>query len=280
MQTPETQSLPMPVGPSGPSGTAAPPPERPGGWLGGPAAYQERQDRKIFGGVGLSLMIHAGLFLLIFGVFAVHKVVTQEKQDDVKVVFLEAPKVGGGGGGSPAPAAPKKVQITPPKPSEPVPVPTVPPPPSLTAPVESTADLLQMAGASGLAMLGGGGSGGGIGSGHGNGIGPGEGGGMGGGVYAPGSNIINPEIITKTDPIYTAEAMRAKIQGLVRIEGTVQTNGKLTDLKVVQSLDRQFGLDEAAKQTVLKWVFAPGRLKTTNQPVPVRVTIELQYTLR
>ena len=59
------------------------------------------------------------------------------------------------------------------------------------------------------------GTGTGVGPGTGSGLGPGWGGGTGGGAYRPGSGIDLPELVFEKKPNYTADAMRAKIQGTV-----------------------------------------------------------------
>ena len=122
------------------------------------------------------------------------------------------------------------------------------------------------------------GAGSGIGPGTGSGLGPGSGGGTGGGVYRLGSGITSPVDIFKPKPNYTAEAMRARIQGSVLIECVVQTSGVCSDIQVVRSLDPTFGLDQEAVKSVRQWKFKPGlRL---GQPVPVLVTIEVEFALR
>jgi protein TonB len=118
----------------------------------------------------------------------------------------------------------------------------------------------------------------GIGSGTGSGLGPGSGGGTGGGVFRLGSGITSPVDIFKPKPNYTAEAMRARIQGSVLVECVVQPAGICTDIQIVRSLDPTFGLDQEAIKSVKQWKFKPGlRL---GQPVPVLVTIEVEFALR
>ena len=129
---------------------------------------------------------------------------------------------------------------------------------------------------------GGAGTGRGTGSGEGtgSGVGPGEGGGTGGGKYRPGGLVTNPEVLFEKKPAYTAEAMRAKIQGEVEIEGVVMPDGTLTELRIVRSLDKVHGLDQKALEAVKQWKFKPGRLKSTGEAVPIIVTIALTFTLR
>ena len=122
------------------------------------------------------------------------------------------------------------------------------------------------------------GDGGGIGPGQGDGLGPGRGGGSGGGVYRPGNGVETPRPVREIKPRYTAEAMRAKVQGAVWLEAVVLPDGSVGDVKVVRSLDRNFGLDDEAVKAAKQWRFIPGT--RFGEPVAVLVTIELTFTLR
>ena len=122
------------------------------------------------------------------------------------------------------------------------------------------------------------GSGGGIGPGEGDGLGPGEGGGTGGGVFRPGNGVETPRLLREVTPKYTAEAMRAKVQGIVLVEAVVLPDGTVGDVEVIRSLDKVFGLDEEAIRAARQWRFLPGT--RFGEPVAVLVTIELTFTLR
>ncbi len=125
---------------------------------------------------------------------------------------------------------------------------------------------------------GGSGDGGGIGPGDGDGLGPGEGGGVGGGVYRPGNDVAPPRLLREVKPQYTAEAMRAKIQGTVWLEVVVLPDGTVGDVTVTKSLDPVFGLDAQAIAAAQQWRFAPGT--RFGEPVSVLVGLELFFNLR
>jgi protein TonB len=207
-------------------------------------------------------------------------------------------RTGGGGGGgdrTPTPASkgavPKfeKQQLAPPAVVVPNVNPQLPVQPSLLGPPELK--LPQMAsnmpwgdpeGVLGDPSNGpgygggiGSGSGGGIGSGKGGGLGPGEGGGFGGGVYSVGGNVSAPIPIYKPEPPYSEEARKAKYQGTVVLWIIVDTQGNVTDLRVVKPLG--LGLDEKAVETVRTWKFKPAM--RNNVPVPVRVGVEVTFRL-
>jgi TonB family protein len=92
------------------------------------------------------------------------------------------------------------------------------------------------------------------------------------------AGITPPVPIEHPFPQYTSEAMKAKLQGTVRLSVVVQPDGSVSDVKVVKSLDSVLGLDNAAINTALRWRFTPGT--KDRRPVPVRVELEMAFTLR
>ena len=244
---------------------------------------------------GVSLGVHLALVMAVILVLThVPDIVSPEAQDRIKnIIWLDQPGPGGGGGGGnrrPEPPrkaeSPGKDKITvpaakPPKVDSPTPPKDVPQPQMNIPAVTAAAGITEMPGAlSGLpaAPSTGSGIGTGAGSGTGSGLGPGSGGGTGGGVYRPGSGIVSPKILTEVKPQYTADAMRAKIQGTVWLEAVVMPDGSVGNVQITRSLDPTFGLDQEAIRTVKKWRFIPGTRQ--GQPVPVLVEIEMTFTLR
>jgi protein TonB len=274
--TTEATSDPGPLAtpPPGAGGSAAPVAIGPERWVSN-SIFDRKDERKIGKAFTGSLGAHAVLFaLLLWGGW--HAVKAVEPPDKIDVVYLQQPGPSGGGGGSPKPAPPVKTEI--PKPVTPDPVPVVQPipDPTLVAPVTTLSNMLQASGVN-LAAFGGGGSGGGVGTGTGDGVGPGTGGGFGGGAFHPGNGCANPTLVRQVDPKYTSEAMRAKLQGDVEIEAVVQKDGKVGQVQLTHSLDKQFGLDEEALKAAKAWLFRPATCQ--GQPVDMIVTLQLQFRL-
>jgi protein TonB len=121
------------------------------------------------------------------------------------------------------------------------------------------------------------GTGTGIGSGTGPGIGPGSGGGTGGGVYRPGGAVTAPRLLLQVKPTYTNQALAERIQGSVWLEIVVTREGRVSEVRVVRSIDPR-GLDEQAIAAVRQWQFEPGRLAGT--PVEVAVTVAMDFSIR
>ncbi len=111
---------------------------------------------------------------------------------------------------------------------------------------------------------------------RGDGNGPGDG--IGDGVRSVGPGVTTPIVIQQVKPQYTADAMRAKVQGSVWLECIVLPDGTVGDVRVTRSLDPMFGLDQQAIDAAKQWRFKPGM--ANGKPVAVAITIELTFTLR
>jgi len=120
------------------------------------------------------------------------------------------------------------------------------------------------------------GNGTGIGSGSGGGLGPGEGGGTGGGVFRAGVNGVGtPSCFYQPAPEYSEEARKTKYQGAVVVEGVINLDGRVTEIKVVKGVG--MGLDENAVAAVKTW-----RCKPASGPggKPVRTLVPIEVTFR
>lgn len=277
---------------------------------GGPAEVHfsfERQDRRIGGAVGASILSHVALVVLFVIISSLwpepvrNAMLPDRLPSEIVWIAQEGPGGGGGGGGNQMKEPPKKVELPG---KEKITVPAVKPPnlelkkpepepepkQDLTIPAQTMAaatttspgviESTQPSASQGAGTGGGGGTGAGagIGPGQGPGLGPGTGGGAGGGFYRPGSGVENPKLLREVKPAYTADAMRAKIQGAVWLECIVMPDGTVGDVRVIRSLDSTFGLDQEAIKAAKQWRFQPGT--RFGEPVPVLITIELTFTLR
>ncbi|PYV12622.1 MAG: hypothetical protein DMG07_16775 [Acidobacteria bacterium] len=138
------------------------------------------------------------------------------------------------------------------------------------------------------------GAGGGIGTGVGTGLGPGTGpgvgpgsdGGMGGGrgggigpgqgPFVVGDGVRPPTPLSQPLPMYTEEARKARVEGIVQIQAVVRRDGSVDSFKVTRGLGH--GLDESAIKTIAaRWRFRPGT--RNGQPVDVVANIEVSFRL-
>jgi TonB family protein len=253
----------------------------------------ENQTNKV--GAGVSTLAHLALIgVIVLIIQLAPQALPPELAEKLNInmlVFLPTPGPGGGGGGGDKkPEPPRKAEVAAPKkdpisvPTKPDPVPVLketPPDTAMTLPFQqmSAAEMtLPGAPTQSTTESRGSGTGSGAGPGTGSGLGPGHGGGFGGGAFRPGSGITLPSVVREVKPAYTADAMRAKVQGSVWLECIVMPDGSVGDVKVTRSLDPIFGLDQEAIKAAKQWRFRPGMRQ--GEPVPVIITIELTFTLR
>ena len=262
----------------------------------------EQQEKRLGGALGASVLSHVvflALAMLIINLVPdrMGEAVLPEVSAKDIVWLAEAGPGGGGGGGNSMPDPPKvaelpgKDKITLPAVQPPAPTPEPPkveqPPPlepQMNIPAQTMAagtitapGVIESNGASDSVSTGSG-SGTGAGAGQGSGLGEGSGGGTGGGVYRIGSGVESPRLVRSVRPNYTSEAMRAKVQGVVRLEGVVLPDGTVGDVRILRSLDPVFGLDEEAIKAAKQFRFTPGT--RLGQPVSVLVSFEIEFTLR
>jgi len=84
-----------------------------------------------------------------------------------------------------------------------------------------------------------------------------------------GEQIRAPTQIKKVQPNYPEIAMAARVQGIVILEATIGTDGRVTDAKVLRSIPL---LDQAAIDAVRQWEYTPTLLNGVAVPVVMTVT--------
>jgi periplasmic protein TonB len=239
--------------------------------------------------VFLSMAIHVGAVLLLVLLASIPAVRDSVAKLPDRVVPLFAPRrlppikeQGGGGQRSPLPASRGQA---PPRPAAKV---FVPPmavrienprlmvqEATLDAPeITTSAQVGDPLGSIGPLS---GGTGGpfGIGGGSGLGIGNGPGRGQGTASYKDLGITEGPVLLHSEEPEYSDEGRRAHREGTVVLAIDVDASGKVSNIRVLSSLG--LGLDEKAKEAVLKWRFRPAKAKgrAVTAPAQVKVTFRL-----
>jgi protein TonB len=74
--------------------------------------------------------------------------------------------------------------------------------------------------------------------------------------------------VSRVEPVYPPEAKARGVKGNVVLEIRVDADGKVTDVKVLRSVDA--ALDQAAVDAVRQWRYAP---LTPATPVIATVTV-------
>jgi periplasmic protein TonB len=97
-------------------------------------------------------------------------------------------------------------------------------------------------------------------------------------VFTPKDGVTLPVPVRSVKPGYTAAAMEAHIEGAVELAVVVLDDGKVGEVTVTQSLDKEYGLDTQAVEAARQWLFKPGT--KDGKPVAVRVAVQMTFTLK
>lgn len=95
-------------------------------------------------------------------------------------------------------------------------------------------------------------------------------------VYIPGGSVDQPALLESVEPRYTAEAIKAGIQGRVILSMTVCSDGLARDIVVEQGIGH--GLDANAVRAIEQWRFHPAQ--RDGAPVAVRARVAVNFRLR
>ena len=89
-------------------------------------------------------------------------------------------------------------------------------------------------------------------------------------------NVLAPVRIYSPDPHYPEEARHARVQGVVILRTIIDTDGNVTDVKVLKRLPS--GLTEAAVEAVSSWRFKPATLE--GRPVAVYYLVTVSFSVQ
>jgi bla regulator protein blaR1 len=90
-----------------------------------------------------------------------------------------------------------------------------------------------------------------------------------------GGDVKEPKKIHNVAPVYPAEARAAGVQGIVFIEATIDTDGNVSDAKILRGAAP--ALDQAALDAVGQWQYTPTMLNGV--PTPVMMTVTVNFML-
>jgi TonB family protein len=93
----------------------------------------------------------------------------------------------------------------------------------------------------------------------------------------PGQNGVSLPVCTyMPQPPYTKDARAARFEGNVLVEGIVNLDGRITNLRVLKSPG--LGLDESVIKTLKKWKCKPGKDRN-GKAVPTIVPFQISFHL-
>ena len=94
------------------------------------------------------------------------------------------------------------------------------------------------------------------------------------GALRVGGDIPEPRKLRNVQPRYPEIAKQARVQGVVILECTIDSRGRVSDIKVLRGIPL---LDAAAIEAVKQWVYEPTRLNGV--PVPIIMTVTVNFRL-
>jgi TonB family protein len=95
------------------------------------------------------------------------------------------------------------------------------------------------------------------------------------GAVRVGGSIRPPKRLHAVDPVYPADAQRARIQGVVILEIHIGSDGAVANARILRSIP---ALDQAALDAVRQWRYEPTLLNGV--PVPVITTATVNFALQ
>jgi TonB family protein len=85
--------------------------------------------------------------------------------------------------------------------------------------------------------------------------------------------VTPPRVLSRPDPEFTEAARQLRLQGIVGLNATVDSAGRVTNVSIVKPLGA--GMDEAAVDGVSAWRLAPAT--KDGEPVAVAIYIEVDF---
>lgn len=99
------------------------------------------------------------------------------------------------------------------------------------------------------------------------------------GVCTDAPDLVQPTLLQGIEPKYTSDAMRAKIQGQVVVEAVVDPAGTVARARVVESLDKIYGLDDEALKAAKAFRYEPNS-GTCHGGLPTWTLVRLTLNFR
>jgi len=95
-------------------------------------------------------------------------------------------------------------------------------------------------------------------------------------AFRVGNGVTVPRVLSRVEPQYTQEAVRAKLgDGTVRLQTVIRNDGTVDIIRIIQGLP--YGMTESAVSAVKQWKFSPGQ--KDGQDVDVALNIEINFNL-
>jgi protein TonB len=93
------------------------------------------------------------------------------------------------------------------------------------------------------------------------------------GAYFVGGDVKEPQVVTRVEPAYPAEARMSGVTGIVILVILIDKTGEVRQVLPIKELDH--GLSEAAADAVKQWRFRPATLN--GKAVDVLYNLTVRY---
>jgi len=88
--------------------------------------------------------------------------------------------------------------------------------------------------------------------------------------------LLEPVATEKTDPGYPLDLIRANVHGMVTLYAVIHSDGKVGDIRVLNSPDDR--LDDYAAKAFARWKFVPA--ERAGKPVALEAVVEIPFRVR
>jgi len=88
--------------------------------------------------------------------------------------------------------------------------------------------------------------------------------------------LLEPVATEKSDPGYPLELMRANVHGMVTLYAVIHSDGRVSDIRVINSPDER--LDSYAAKALARWKFVPA--ERAGKPVSLETVVEIPFRVR
>jgi periplasmic protein TonB len=83
--------------------------------------------------------------------------------------------------------------------------------------------------------------------------------------------------IRKVEPVYTEQARKSRLHGIVWVQVEVRPDGKVSSEHIFVVHGLGMGLDEKAVEAVKQWTFSPP--KQDGNPISMATTVQVEFRL-
>jgi len=88
--------------------------------------------------------------------------------------------------------------------------------------------------------------------------------------------LLEPVATEKSDPGYPLELIRANVHGMVTLYAVIHADGKVGDIRVLNSPDER--LDPYAAKALARWKFVPA--ERAGKPVALEAVVVIPFRVR